>query len=142
MTAMTDGVGITLLSLGSAVLLIRILRMWRQETAWNDAAWAGQFAFGISLAVGGLTSLITAVASPVECDNGCERSGVDAQSGLAIGAAVFIVISLLSTCCRCCGESDNTPRSGIDLTLIAMGLAVFVTDAALGTCPKSCRASA
>jgi hypothetical protein len=113
--------------------------MWRQETAWNDAAWAGQFAFGISLAMGGLTSLITAVASPLECDNGCSRGGADAQFGLAIGAAVFTVISLVSMCCRCCGASENTPRSGIDITLIVMGLSVFITDAALGTCPTSCR---
>ena len=134
-------VGIVFIGLGFLLLLIRLFRMTMYfNNMWNDSMpWYMSHYLITTAALCGVTIIATSFSSPLDCENGCFRSGKKTcQYSAFFGLMVL-------TMCWWAAQSHNEQHfnifsyfSGVDVSLIAIGACILLSDLSLGTCPATC----
>ena len=94
----------------------------------------------VTFFVSGPFIVLAAIYSPLDCDNGCDRSGKGTQIySVFIGILLSAISFSIMQCIRSRTKTiiDETAYSGVDITLLLIGAGMLFTDLALGGCPDT-----
>ena len=94
----------------------------------------------VTFFVSGPSIVAAACLSPLDCDNGCDRSGIDNHvycvlSGIFIFGISFWIMQCIHSSFKMI--MDEKAYSGVDITLLMIGAGMLFTDLALGECPDT-----